>query len=365
MFKVELLTRDGASIAFEADATQTLLEAAERASVYPPSSCREGGCGVCRVTKVSGDAELLSCSSAALSEKERVAGDILLCRSRARSDLQLTATFDQTAIGSAPEPVRTARIVEIAPQGSTTLRLVLQYSDDPTFGQAAQFVAGQYAELAVPGAPIKRSYSLANTPNWDGLLEFLIRIQPGGAFSGYLQKTATTGAELIVHGPKGQFTLDESALAPRWFVAGGTGLAPALSMLRQMAEFADPHPCRLFFGVNRVEELFALDAIEALRAGLPQLQATVCVWKPEVAWSGFAGTPSEALAKSLKEEGPRPDLYVCGPPALIAATNSVAAAAGIAQDRIFSEKFSPAEGPVEKSTEPPGRRHLWPGVIVG
>ncbi len=340
MFKVDLLTRDGASIAFDAEPSESLLAAAERANIYLPSSCREGACGACRVTATSGDVELCSYSSSALSDAERAAGDILLCRAHAHSDVALKAPFDQASIGFAPTPRRLATVVEVAPAGASAMRLVLQYDEDPEFGRAAQFIAGQFAEIEIPGSEIKRSYSLANAPNWDGTLQFLIRMQPNGAFSGYLKERAKLGDGLVVHGPKGQFTLDEASLAPRWFVAGGTGLAPALSMLRHMAELADPHPARLFFGVNRVDELFALDALEELRVALPKLMVTVCVWKPETPWSGFTGTPAEALGQALAETAEHPDIYVCGPPALIAAAETVALAGGAG--KIYSERFSAA-----------------------
>jgi ferredoxin-NADP reductase/ferredoxin len=339
MYKVNLLTRDGASIAFEAEAAETLLDAAERANIYLPSSCRQGGCGVCRVTAVSGDIAHDAYSDAALSASARDAGETLLCCAHAQSDLTLKTPYDQQAISFSPEAVRRAAIVALEPAGASAMRLQLQYQDDPEHGRAAQFLAGQFAELEIPGAGVKRAYSLASTPNWDGALEFLVRLQPQGAFSAYLEERAAPGDELIVHGPKGQFTLDETSLAPRWFVCGGTGLAPALSMLRQMAEFADARPCRLFFGVNRVEELFAREAINALQAALPQLSVTLCVWKPESDWRGFTGTPAEAMAQALTETTQQPDIYVCGPPALIdAVTRATAGASG----RVFCEQFAPA-----------------------
>ncbi|HEY8127074.1 MAG TPA: 2Fe-2S iron-sulfur cluster binding domain-containing protein [Methylocystis sp.] len=342
MYKVSLLTRDGATIAFDAEPSDTLLDAAERASIYLPSSCREGGCGACRVARASGEVELMSYSSAALSEDERMAGDILLCRAQARSDLALHAPFDEAAVGFAPVPERRATLVALEPVASGTLRLQLQYDDDQTFGRAAQFTAGQFIELTLPDGSAKRSYSLANAPNWDGTLELFIRLQPHGAFSDYLRDRAAVGDTLLVRGPQGQFTLDESSASPRWFVVGGTGLAPALSMLRQMAEFADQRACRLIFGVNKIDELFALDALDALKAALPQFVATICVWKPEQEWRGFVGTPVEALAQALSTAPERPDIYVCGPPALIAATEEAGRAAGVPHDRIFSEKFTAA-----------------------
>lgn len=341
MHKVELLTRDGVAVAFDAEPAETLLKAAERAQIFLPSSCREGGCGACRVTAVAGDATLDSYSSAALSDEDRAAGDILLCRAHAHSDLSLKAPFDASAIAHAQTPARRARVVSITPAGASAVALRLAYDEDET-GRAAQFVPGQYAELELPQTGVKRSYSLANTPNWDGSLEFLIRLHPGGAFSTWLTQSATPGDALVVHGPQGHFTLDEMSLAPRWFVAGGTGLAPVLSMLRQMAEFGETTPCRLFFGVNQKEELFGQEALEPLGVALPQLETTLCVWKPGASWTDFTGTPAQALAQALETTGERPDIYVCGPPALIGATERVAEAAGLPRDRVFSERFAPA-----------------------
>lgn len=284
----------------------------------------------------------MSYSSSALSEDERMAGDILLCRAQPRSDLALRAPFDEAAVGFAPIPERRSSLVAFEPAGSGAVRLQLQYEDDPTFGRAAQFTAGQFVEVTLPDGSAKRSYSLANAPNWDGKLELFIRLQPNGAFSNYLRDHAAIGDTLQVRGPQGQFTADETSAAPRWLVVGGTGLAPALSMLRQMAEFADQRACRLFFGVNKVDELFALDAMDELKSALPQLVVTLCVWKPEKEWREFTGTPAEALALALSAVSERPDIYVCGPPALIAATEETARSAGIPHDRIFSERFTAA-----------------------
>jgi ferredoxin-NADP reductase/ferredoxin len=342
MFKVSLVTRDGASIAFDADSSDTLLDAAAKANIFPPAVCREGGCGTCRVTRKAGVVALGPYSKSALTDADRAAGDILLCRAKARSDLELTAPFDKAAVGFSPVPERGARITDITPAGAGAVRLVLQYEDDPTHGRAAEFIPGQFMELTLPGTSITRAYSLANTPNWDGTLECLIRLHPQGAFSAYLKDRAKIGDSLLVKGPQGSFTADEASQAPRWFVAGGTGVAPVLSMLRQMAEFGDAREARLFFGVNTQDELFATDVVEELSKSLPRLSATHCVWKPGSGWSGYSGTPAEALAELLAESEAHPDIYVCGPPALIEATEAVALAGGVPHDRIFSEQFSPA-----------------------
>jgi len=342
MHKINLVTRDGHAIAFDAEARESLLDAAARENAFLPSACREGGCGACRVTLASGEVRLDSYSTAALSDVDRASGDILLCRAHAQGDLDLRAPFDKSAIGFAPVPQRRARIVEISAAGSGAKRLLLRLDDDPMLGSAAEFLPGQFMELSIPETAITRAYSLANAPNWDGTLEFLIRQHPQGAFSSYLADRAKIGDALALRGPQGSFTLDDASPAARWFVAGGTGVAPMLSMLRRMAELGDDHDCRLFFGVNTQEELFALDAIDALNQALPRLQATICVWKAGPRWSGFSGTPVAALSQALTASLERPDIYLCGPPALVQAATAAARAAGLAHERIFSENFSPS-----------------------
>ena len=147
--------------------------------------------------------------------------------------------------------------------------------------------------------------------------------------------------KLAVRGPLGAFGIEPGSLRPRWFVAGGTGLAPVLSMLRRMAEFGEMHEARLFFGVNRESELFALDELARLKAELPQLKVEICVWKPEGDWQGFTGTPADALQQALGEAPVQPDIYLCGPAPLVNAVETVADAFRLPRERVFSERFLP------------------------
>jgi NAD(P)H-flavin reductase len=233
---------------------------------------------------------------------------------------------------------RTATIEEIAPAGGGAVWLSLAFTSDPALGSAVDFIPGQYMELAVPGTDIRRAYSLANLPNWDGRLEFLIRLQPGGAFSTWLAQ-AQAGDLLQTRGPLGQFMLDEASLQPRILVAGGCGLAPLLSMLRRLESLGDTQPTTLIVGVNRESEFFADDAIEDCRNALPTLQVEYAVWKPEGTWKGFVGTAAAALDKALGESEDAPDIYACGPPRLMEAVRAAAAARQVPPERIYAENI--------------------------
>lgn len=334
---IEIMTQDGRTLRFDCSEEQTLLDAAAGAQLRLPSQCRAGNCGACQAHVTRGVYLLGEHNPAVLPAGE---GGVLLCRTRPRGDLSVALPCDAARIGQGEVARRDAEIAALEPLAETTVRLLLRLKPDADGnGAVAEFEPGQFAELEVPGEGLKRAYSLANTGNWAGELEFLIRLQPGGRFSEWLRTRAAPGDPLVVHGPQGGFGLREHGLRPRWFVAGGTGLAPMLSMLRRMAEFQEPHEARLFFGVNRREELFGLQQLEALRAELPRLKLTLCVWQADAAWSGFQGSPVDALARDLEGLASFPDLYLCGPPGLIDAAQALALARGVPQEQVISERF--------------------------
>ena len=338
---IELMTRDGHQLRFNCADDQNLLAAAASAHIVLPAQCGYGNCGTCYADVTQGDYTLGKHNPAALSAEDAQKGGTLLCCTFPQSDLHIALPFDQDRILIGTIKNRCADIIGIETVGENTLRLALCLVEDEEGNQLAEFEPGQFMELNVPGQDIKRAYSLSNIANWEGRLEFLIRLQPDGLFSTWLKEQAAVGQRLQVQGPKGAFGLQESGLRPRWFVAGGTGLAPMLSMLRRMAEFQEPHPARLYFGVNRAEELFCQAELKALQLELPQLQVVYCVWKPEDDWTGFRGTPVDALEKDLNEMMVKPDIYLCGPPILIDAAETIARALGVPIHQILSERFLP------------------------
>jgi ferredoxin-NADP reductase/ferredoxin len=339
---IELTTRDGEQFHFDCPAEQNLLEAAASAHIVLPAQCGQGNCGTCYAEVTEGDFTLGKHNPSALPTADSAKGGVLLCCTFANSDLRIALPFDHDRVLLGEIQVRNADIIAIDSVGENTLRLELHLEPNEDSGSAAEFEPGQFMELEVPGQDIKRAYSLSNISNWDGRLEFLIRLQPDGLFSTWLKEQAAVGQTLVVHGPKGAFGLAENGLRPRWFVAGGTGLAPMLSMLRRMAEFQEPHPARLYFGANRAEELFCQAELQALQAELPQLQVIYCVWKPDEQWQGFSGTPVDALAQDLADATVMPDIYLCGPPKLIDAAEAAARAKGVPDRQVMSERFLPA-----------------------
>lgn len=152
-----------------------------------------------------------------------------------REDCRIELPYDAAKIVTAPPRTHEAEITALDRVADGVMRVMLTLRPAEDGSSSADFESGQFFRITVPGTDARRAYSPANVANWDGQLEFFIRLLPGGAMSDYLAERAGVGDIVTVSSADGEFVLAENGLRPRWFLAGGTGLSPLLSMLRKMA----------------------------------------------------------------------------------------------------------------------------------
>lgn len=336
-----LLTRDGVELDVACAPGATVLESAAEAGFTLPSLCGTGTCGACHAVVREGEFTMGEHDPDALPQKggRPVPGSVLLCRTHPVSDLRVDLPYERVHVIDGRVPTRRASVASIEPVADSTVRLRLHLEADSVLGAGLDFQPGQFVELEIPGTDVRRAYSLANTANWDGVAELLIRMRPGGAFSTWLAQTASVGDQLLVHGPQGAFGLRENGLGPRWFVGGGTGIAPLLAMVRRMAEWGDPQPVRVFLGVGQQSELLVVDDLREAGAGLSAFRLDVSVWQPGPDCTEVVGTPVDQLVPALAEGGPVPDVYICGPPAMVDGAAEALRGAGLSEEHLILERY--------------------------
>ncbi|MCX7068586.1 MAG: FAD-binding oxidoreductase [Methylococcales bacterium] len=338
--QVTIITQDNESVSFECRSDEDVITAAVRQDIYLMSSCREGGCATCKGLCTEGDYVLGKVSSQALPYEEEEAGEVLLCRCYPSTDIEVEVPYVYERISFSPEGLSfEAEVIEVSQISSNVMRLLLRRTGDD---KQIKFESGQFFDLEIPNTTTTRSYSPANTANKKGDLEFLIRIVEGGKFSTYLKKEAYVSQRINVKGASGIFGLKENGFTPRYFVAGGTGLAPILSMVRHMNEWSEPQKCVIYFGVNTEEEIFFLDELEQLAQDMKTLELRNCVWKCTDEWHCEKGSVVDILRRDLELTGIQPDIYLCGPPGMVDATFAVCETLGIPKERVYLEKFLPS-----------------------
>jgi len=309
---------------------ETVLDAAFRHGYNLGHGCREGQCSACKCFLTEGDAALKPYSSFALSDTERANGYALMCRAVPESDLVVELLHYDPEGYRLEFPIRegTATVQAVEALTHDIARLVLRVEAPSDFS----FVPGQYVDLGLGEA--WRSYSMANGPG-DGFLELMVKRYPGGQFSGKLGDEIAPGAQLAFTGPYGALHL-RSGERPILMLAAGSGMAPILSVLRQLAAEGCPRPVRFFFGARGEEDLFCLEEIEELGSRLADFRFRTVL-------SGHDGRHVQDAVDEYLSAGEiaAPDTYMCGPPAMVEAAEAILTGKhGVDAQRIFADRFT-------------------------
>ncbi|WP_326950414.1 2Fe-2S iron-sulfur cluster binding domain-containing protein [Amycolatopsis sp. NBC_01307] len=319
---------------------QTILRAAAEQGVMLMHGCKEGQCAACKSFILDGeDVEHDKYSTFALPDYEKEEGFTLLCRAHAYEDLTIELlNYDEEMIQSGL-PIQEAE-VEVVSNDNVThdLRHLVVKLTDPE--QPLKFFPGQYMDFAIPDSEESRSFSMANTSARDGLLEFVVKIYPDGLFSTFLDTRVAVGDRLRITGPFGVFTLRDNPSADLIFVGGGAGMAPILSLLRTMAERGIERKATYFYGARRRQDLCFDAELRELQEKLPNFRYVPALSEPgDDDWDGETGFVTDVLrAAGLDLKGA--DAYVCGPPPMVEAALELLPALGVADKRVFYDKFT-------------------------
>jgi ferredoxin-NADP reductase len=208
-----------------------------------------------------------------------------------------------------------------------------------------RFVAGQYLDVTVINAAESdaegpmRSFSIASAPDEQALL--LVMRMRDTAFKRTLA-TLEPGAEVILEGPAGDFVLDASEERSRVFIAGGVGIAPFLSMLREARASGRIGETTLFYSNRRPEDTVFLPELEAIAHDLPGLRIITTMTRMAESARQWQGETAHVDATMLARHLPSvrgPVYYVCGAPTLIAGVRYELEQAGVSSGDIMIEMF--------------------------
>ena len=310
---------------------ETILRAGLAAGFAMPYECASGSCSSCKGRLTAGEVEHIWADATGLSERDRRKGDrILCCQARPRGDC--TVQVRLALVEGAREEPRPAAFTATVETLQRPIPSVIAFSCRPE--QPVPFLPGQYVLLQVPGGQ-RRAYSMANVEA--ETLDFIVKEKPGGHASQYLFDDLAAGDTVSLEGPYGRAYLRTPPQSEIVCVAGGSGLAPMLSVACATLAEADAPPLHLFFGANTAEELFMVEEMEALAAKHDRLSLTLAVrdGAPGAA-TGLVGDVALAALEDLADC----DFYMAGPPGLIdALLRPVMRSGKVRPERIFFDRF--------------------------
>lgn len=321
-----------------ANSGESILQAAIREGLVLPYGCRDGACGSCKGKLIEGSVDYGKYASRALSEADRESGMTLFCQARPLSDVVIEAREVRKA-GDIPIRTLPCRAQKIE---RPTDDVVILYLKLPA-NERLQFLAGQYLDIMLKDGT-RRSFSMANAPNDDDLLQLHIRHVAGGAFTDHVFNRMKERDILRFEAPFGTFFLREDSPKPIIFVASGTGFAPIKSIIENALAKGIARPMTLYWGGRRPTDLYMRDlpvrwaADHTIFKFVPVISDAL----PEDKWTGRSGFVHRAVMEDF------PDLsayqvYVCGVPVMVdAARLDFTTRCALPENEFYADSFTTA-----------------------
>lgn len=328
-----LVHLSSSALRFVAEPEETLLQAGLRQGLALPFGCQSGRCGSCRARILSGLVDSPPAGEAGLSRQERAAGYVLMCQSRARSPIELRLDQPPGVERRRPRTL-TARVAAKRPLANDVIELTLKLPAGAPF----EFLPGQYVDFLLDGGQ-RRSFSIACPDATGNVLQFHLRVTPGGRFAQFVRDEMPERTLLRFEGPLGAFYLREDAgRRPALLVAGGTGFAPIKAMLERAFSRDPGRRLHLFWGARTNDDLYLHGLALSWAATHPGFSYTPVLSEPDPAWDGVRGLVHEAVLQRY------PDLqqhaaYLAGPPAMVHAGRRGFLGAGLDPDHLFYDPF--------------------------
>jgi CDP-4-dehydro-6-deoxyglucose reductase len=319
---------------------ETILDAALRAGLNLPHSCKGGHCSSCRARIRQGHIVYPRGRPLGLLAEEERDGYALLCQAHA-ADADLAIEVREIR-PPRPEvqvkslPARIERMHRLAPE---VMAVFLRLPAHEEFN----FVAGQYLDIMLPQNR-RRSFSIASTPGRDELIELHIRKVASGEFTQQLFDGMKEKTLLRIEGPLGQFWFRRESPRPALLIGGGTGYAPLRSMLRDLLSVGDRRPLHLYWGALTRPNLYEDAQVRALSAAHPNLRYTPVLSDPlpQDNWTGRRGLVHAAALEDALENNGRLhdfDVYASGPPAMVEAVRHEFIERGLPAQQLFFDSF--------------------------
>lgn len=319
---------------FSIAANETILEAALKQGYTLPYSCRDGVCGACKGKVLAGKVDYGKYQASTLTEAERDAGIALFCCAKPLSDLTLES-HEISVTQDIPIKTLPCRVQKMTKLAEDVMVLELKL---PT-NERLQFLAGQYIDILLKDHK-PRSFSLANAPHNDEVLELHIRNIVGGEFTKHVFEEMQERDILRFKGPLGTFFLREDSTKPIIFVASGTGFAPIKAIIEHALFIGIQRPMHFYWGARKLADLYMLDKAQEWQQLGIRFTPVLSDALPEDHWQGRTGFVHRAVMEDYADLSAH-EVYACGAPIVVeAAHTDFTTQCRLPNEAFFSDAFT-------------------------
>jgi len=210
-------------------------------------------------------------------------------------------------------------------------------------GWDGRFDAGQHLTLTVPvdGGDVERCYTISSPPTRPETLTITVKRQPGGVVSPWLHDHVRAGDVLRAQGPAGAFSYVEHPASSYLFLTAGSGVTPAMSMVRTLADRGSDTSVAFVHSARTPSDLVFRRELAALSESGLDLRVTSVCETDTVGdrWDGPRGRLSAPLLQLVAPDLREREVFLCGPPGYMAAATALLDGLGVDPERVHRESF--------------------------
>jgi Na+-transporting NADH:ubiquinone oxidoreductase subunit F len=319
----------------DVDGGSSLLSSLAQQNIFIPSACGgRGSCAYCKLKVTEGGGMIGPVEEPYLSPEERAENVRLSCQVKVRKDLRVEIPEELFSVRRFR-----AKLARKRPLTHDVVELRMELLEP---GEIS-FEAGQYVQLESPEykghESVMRGYSMSSVPSDARHVELIVRLVPDGICTTWVFNHLKEGTELFFSGPYGFFHLADTA-APIICIAGGSGMAPVWSIVRDMKEKGIARPTTYFFGALTQRDLFFMDEFRKLEQDCPWFKFIPALSKEpaDSGWTGERGLITDVVGRHFPDAS-KHEAYLCGSPGMIDAAIAVLKNNGMPEANVFYDKF--------------------------
>jgi CDP-4-dehydro-6-deoxyglucose reductase len=316
---------------FQIDANTSLLDGALNASLGFPYGCQNGFCGKCKATLLQGEVSYINAKSPGITAEEVAKNQILLCQCLAKTDVVL-AIEEIGKMADLKVQNLPCKVHSLTRLNDDVMCLVLKTPK----ATPLEYLAGQYIDIIHPDFSPK-SFSIANAPQDNALIEVHIRLINEGAFTQFVFNDLTEKSLLRIEGAKGSFYLREMSDKPIIMIAGGTGLGPIKALIERLIQLKSNRKILLYWGVRTEKDLYT-NAPNQWHTEYKNFSFTPVLSEPDTNWQGRVGFVHECVLADINDFSTY-EVYACGPPIMVESSGKAMVKKGLLKCNFFSDSF--------------------------
>ncbi|MBS3912171.1 MAG: 2Fe-2S iron-sulfur cluster binding domain-containing protein [Hydrogenophaga sp.] len=239
-------------------------------------------------------------------------------------------------------------VARVSPEAAGAVAITLAVPPEQI--DAFSFQPGQFLTVraTIDGQDVRRSYSISSPRSLltqQGELTLGIRPVEGGVFSNWAATELKAGDTLRVMPPEGRFTVHKPRALHRVGFAAGSGITPILSIMASTLEESSDAKFTLVYGNRRMASVMFNEALQDLKDRYPGRLTLIHVLSRQaqevpLLEGRIDGDKVRQIIDALLPVGSMDEVFICGPEAMIEATEKALLDTGVRPDRVHTERFT-------------------------